>query len=185
MQSKHWKHPGSPPPKNLRGFIQRGGGGGGSGWWFRSFGIVKRWPWWLSWARSHDKRFILCRRIEAATPGNRQKEARETESRCSALAVQRPCLTSQVDMTAATECWFEILFSSPIFSWFGSWLLSVPKTEIQASWSTVWKQWRRHRGSKKYFGDQEQTFYFWRDNLRKLEQRWTKRIVLKGDYIKK
>ena len=123
---------------------------GGGGWWFRSFGIVKRWLWWLSWARSHDKRFILCRRIEAATPGNRQKEARETESRCSALAVQHRCLTSQVGMTAATECWFEILFSSPIFSWFGSfWLLSVPKTEIQASWFTVWKQWRRHRGSKK------------------------------------
>ena len=36
-------------------------------------------------ARSHDKRCILCRRIEAAAPGNRNKEARKTDSQCSAL----------------------------------------------------------------------------------------------------
>ena len=30
---------------------------------------------------------ILCRRIEAATPGNRKKETRKTDSRCSALAL--------------------------------------------------------------------------------------------------
>ena len=36
-------------------------------------------------------RTILCRQIEAATPGNRKKEARKTDSQCSALAGQRPC----------------------------------------------------------------------------------------------
>ena len=33
----------------------------------------------------HDKRCILCRRIEAATPGNRKKEVRKTISRRSVL----------------------------------------------------------------------------------------------------
>ena len=42
-------------------------------------------------ARSHDIQCILCRQIEEATPGNRKKEARKTDSWCSALTGQRPC----------------------------------------------------------------------------------------------
>ena len=50
----------------------------------------------------HDKRFILCRQIELATPGNRKKAERKTDSQCSALAGK-----SQVAMTAAAKCGFE------------------------------------------------------------------------------
>ena len=38
-----------------------------------------------------------------------------------------------------------------------------------------------NRGSKRVLGDQEKAFYF--ERVRKLEQRWTKCIALKGDYI--
>ena len=48
-----------------------------------------------------------------AKPGNRKKEARKTDSQCSVLAGQHPCHLSQVAMTAATECGFEILSYLP------------------------------------------------------------------------
>ena len=41
------------------------------------------------------------------------RKARKTDSRCAALAGQRPTHTSQVAMTAATECGFEILHHPP------------------------------------------------------------------------
>ena len=54
-----------------------------------------------------------------------------------------PAHTSQVAMTAATECGFEVLPHPPYSP--------VPKIEIQPSWDTVWKQRRRHR-SERIFG---------------------------------
>ena len=36
--------------------------------------------------RSHDNRCILCTQIVAATLGNRKKEARKTDPRCSSNA---------------------------------------------------------------------------------------------------
>ena len=119
-----------PLLRNLRGFEQ--------GRWHKSFGRVKG----RSWARPLDKRCILCRRIEAATPWNRKNEARKTGSRCSALAGQRPCL----HVTSCHDCcdWMCIWTpsSSPIFSCYGPfWPLSVPKTEIPSLWYTIWEQW--------------------------------------------
>ena len=64
------------------------------------------------------------------------------------------------------------------------WLLSDPKTEIQPSWNKIWKQWRRHRGSERVFGGPgKKDFYL--QGISKLEQRRTKCIALKGDYIEK
>ena len=65
-----------------------------------------------------------------------------------------PGHTSQVAMTAPTECWFEIFPHPHILL---IWLLTyaVPKTEIPYPWYTVWRQQRRHRGSKRVLGAQE------------------------------
>ena len=52
------------------------------------------------------KQCILCRWIDAATPGNLKKEVRKTDLRCSAHI-------SQVAMTAATECGVDILPHPP------------------------------------------------------------------------
>ena len=56
---------------------------------------------YLEQARWHNKRCILCRRIEAATPGNHKKEAKKTDLWCSALAGQRPCPY----VTSSHDCW--------------------------------------------------------------------------------
>ena len=76
-----------------------------------------------------------------------------------------PAHTSQVAMTATTECEFEILPHPPYSSDMAlsdCCLISVSKTEIQSSLCAVWKQWRRHRGSKRVLVGQENVFY-WRD----------------------
>ena len=103
-QSKQWKHPGLPSPKKYKGFID-----------------------WFSWARSNDKRCILCRLRQEIARKRRGKLTR------GVLLLQDNALAhmSQVTMTAATECGFEILPHPHIFSWYGSFcLLSVAKTEI-------------------------------------------------------
>ena len=47
------------------------------------------------------------------TRGNHKEEARKTDSRCSALHDNAPAHTSQVAITAATECGLEILPHPP------------------------------------------------------------------------
>ena len=65
---------------------------------------------YLEHLRLHDKQCILCRRIEAAKPGNCKKEARKTDPVfCSCRTKPGPAHMSQVAMTAVTECGFEIL----------------------------------------------------------------------------
>ena len=65
---------------------------------------------------------------ELSTPGNGKKEARKTDS--------APAHTSQVAMTAATECGFEIphMFSHDMAP-----SDYYPKTEFPSLWYTVWK----------------------------------------------
>ena len=85
-------------------------------------------------------------------------------------------------MTAATECGFEILPHSqysPDMAPSDFYLFSKLKSHLRGA----------HYGSNEcvieavneYFGDQEKAFYF--EGIRKLEQKWTKCIALKGDYI--
>ena len=55
--------------------------------------------------------------VEVATLGNCKKEARKTDSLRSVMLLQynAPAQTSQVAMTAVTECGFEIL-PHPLYS---------------------------------------------------------------------
>ena len=101
------------------------------------------------------------------------KKARKTDSRCSDLAGQRTCS----HVTSCNDCcdwmWIGNTSSSPIFSWYGSFgLLSVPQTEIPSSWNIVWKQWRRHRGSKQVPGAQGQGLLCSRDKKARTEMGW-------------
>ena len=93
-----------------------------------------------------------------------------------------PAHTSQVAMTAMTECGFEILPHSPystdiapfdlyIFQKLKSYLRGTRNRIIECVIEAV----------NEYFGDQQAAFYF--EGIRKLEQRWAKYIALKGDYI--
>ena len=73
--------------------------------------------------------------------------------------------------------WIWNTFTSPIFSWYGSfWLISVPKTEIPSLWSTVWKQWRRHRGSKQVHGGPGKGLLFWREKKDRREMCYVHRL---------
>ena len=69
-------------------------------------------------------------------PGNR-KEARKLTPGALLLQDNAPAPTSQVAMTAATECGFKILPHSPYSPDMAA---SVPKTKIPSSSYTVWKQ---------------------------------------------
>ena len=103
---------------------------------------------------------MLCRQIEAATPRNHKKEARKTDSRCSAIV-----------MTAATEYEFEILHHPPYFydmvcsdfSLFPKRKSDLRGTQYGSNESVI-------ETVNEYLGDQENPFYF--KIIRKLEQRW-------------
>ena len=92
--------------------------------------------------------------------------------------------TSQVPMTAATECGFEILPHLPyspymapsdfhLFPKLKSYLLDTQYGSYEGVIEAV----------NEYLGDQEKAFYF--EGIRKLEQIRAKCIALKGDYVKK
>ena len=95
-----------------------------------------------------------------------------------------PAHTSQVAMTVATECGFEILPHLPY------------SPDMATSDFYLFPKLKSHYGGTQYgsnegvieavnecLGDQEKAFYF--EGIRKLGQRWPKCIVLKGDYIEK
>ena len=95
-----------------------------------------------------------------------------------------PVNTSQVAMTAATECGFEII-PHPSYSPDKAPSDFYPFSELQSHLRVA--QFGSNEGVieavNEYLGDQENAFFF--DGVRKLEQRWAKYIVLKGDYIEK
>ena len=114
-------------------------------------------------------------------PGNRKKEARKSDSRCSALAGQCPCLhVTLVAMTAATERIFEILPHppySPDMAASDFYLFPNLNTHLRGT------QYRSNEGIieavNEYLGQQEKAFCFEGEGIRKLEQRWAKCILLK------
>ena len=91
-----------------------------------------------------------------------------------------PAHTSQVAMSAAIECGFEIL-SHPPYSPSDFYLFPKLKSHLRCT------QYGSNEGAieavNEYLGDQENAFYF--EGTRKLEQRWAKCMALKGDYIEK
>ena len=107
-----------------------------------------------------------------------REDSASTDSRCSALADNAPAHTSQVAMTAATECRFEVL-PHPYFFLIWPHLTSVCSQNLRGT------QFGSNEGAieavNEYLGDQEKDFYL--EGISKVEQRRTKCIALKADYI--
>ena len=92
-----------------------------------------------------------------------------------------PAHTSQVAMTAATECGFEILPHPPCSL---IWLVCSKKLNSHLRGT----QYGSNEGvieavNENLGGGGGQKNVFYCERIRKLEQRWTKYIALKGDYI--
>ena len=95
-----------------------------------------------------------------------------------------PAHTSQVAMTAATECGFEVLPHPPYspdmapsdFCLFPKLKSNLRGTQFGSNEGVI-------AAVNEYLEDQEKDFYL--DGISKLEQRWTKCIALMGDYIEK
>ena len=91
-----------------------------------------------------------------------------------------PAHTSQIVMTAATKCGFEILPHlpySPDIAPFDFYLIPKLKSHLRGSqYGSVIE------AVNEYLVDQENAYF---EGKRKLEQRWTKYIALKGVYIEK
>ena len=102
----------------------------------------------------------------------------------SVLLLQRnaPSHTSQVAMTAATE--FEVL---PHPSYSPDMALSdfylFPKLKSNFHDTQFGSKEGVIAAVNEYLEDQEKDFFL--EGISKLEQRWTKSIALKGDYIEK
>ena len=93
-----------------------------------------------------------------------------------------PAHTSQVVMTAATKCGFEILPHPPYFP---DMVLSdfylFPKLTFHLHGTQYGSNEGVIEAVNEYLQDQEKAIYF--EGIRKLEQRWAKSIALKGGYI--
>ena len=91
-------------------------------------------------------------------PGNLKKEARKTDLWCSVLAGHNvPAHTSQVALTAATECGFEI-FTHPSLS------PDMAPSDFSSCTHLRGTQYGSNEGFieavNEYLGDPEKAFYF-------------------------
>ena len=103
-------------------------------------------------------------------PGNCKKEARKTDSQCSALA--------------GPECGFEILPHPPYSPDMApSDFYLFPKLKSHLRGTQNGSNEGLIEAVNEYFGNQEKAFYF--EGIKKLKQRWAKCIALKGNYIEK
>ena len=128
---------------------------------------------------------ILCRRLRWLRQKIARKRREQLTRNVLLLQDNAPAHTSQVAMTAATECGFEIR-PHPDYS---------PDTCMSPSKFYLFLKLKSLRGTqyegiegikkalKEYLGDQEKAFYL--ERIRKLEQRWAKCIALREDYIEK
>ena len=108
------------------------------------------------------------------------------QSTASVLLLQDnvPAHMSQVAMTAANECGFEVLPHppySPNMAPSDFYLLpklksNLPGTKFGSNKGVI-------EAVNEYLGDHEKDFHL--EGISKLEPRWTKCIALKGDYIEK
>ena len=113
----------------------------------------------------------------------RQEIARKTRG-VLLLQVNVPAHTSQVAMTTTTECGFEVLPHppySPDMALSDFYMFPKLKSNLRGT------QFGSNEGViaaiNEYLEDQEKDFYL--EGISKLEQKWTKCIALKGDYIEK
>ena len=103
MQSMQWKHSGSPLPKKLKR-VSSAKKVMASVFWDSQGVIMSE---YLEQGRTINGTY------EAFAPGNCKQDERKIDLRCSALQDNAPAHTSQVAMTAATECGFEVLTHPP------------------------------------------------------------------------
>ena len=95
-----------------------------------------------------------------------------------------PARMSQVAMTAATGCRFEILPHPPYFPDMAPIdFYLFPKLKFHIHGTQYGSNEGVIEAVNEYLGDLEKAFYF--EGIRKLKQRLAKYIALKGDYIKK
>ena len=95
-----------------------------------------------------------------------------------------PAHTSQVIITASTECGFEVLPHLPHSpDMVPSDFYLFPKLNSNFCGTQFGSKEYVIAAVNEYLEDQEQDFYL--EGISKLEQRWTKCIALKGDYIEK
>ena len=100
------------------------------------------------------------------------------------LQYNAPAHTSQVAMTAATECGFEVLPHPPYSpDMASSDLYLFPKLKSNLRGTKLGSHEGVIAAVNEYLDGQEKDFYL--EGISKLEQRWTKCIALKGDYIEK
>ena len=92
--------------------------------------------------------------------------------------------TSQVVMTAATECGFEVLPHPPYSPDMApSDFYLFPKLKSNLRGTQFGSKEGVIAAVNEYLEDQEKDFYL--EGISKLEQRWTKCIIMNGDYIEK
>ena len=109
------------------------------------------------------------------------------------MQVNAPAHTSQVAMTTTTECGFEVLPHPPYspdmapsdFYLFPKLKSNLRGTQFGSNEGVIAA--RSNEGviaaMNEYLEDQEKDSYL--EGISKLEQKWTKCIALKGDYIEK
>ena len=116
----------------------------------------------------------------------RQEIARKRQGKLTLhvllLQDNAPAHTSQVAMTAATEC--EILPHLPYSpDMVPSDFYLFPKLKYHFHGTQYGSNEGVIEAVNEYLGEQEKAFYI--EGIRKLEQRWAKCIALKGDHIVK
>ena len=100
------------------------------------------------------------------------------------LQENAPAHTSQVALTAATEYGFEVLHHPPYSPDMApSDFYLFPKLKSNLRGTQFGSKEGVIAAVNEYLEDQEKDFYL--EGISKLEQRWTKCIALKGDYIEK
>ena len=172
MQSMQWKHPGSPPPKKYKR-VSSAEKVMASVFW-DSQGVIM-----INYLE--QGRTINGAHYAAELRRLRQKIARKRRGKLTRgvllLQDNAPAHTSQVAMAAATECGFEVLPQppySPDMAPSDFYMLLNRGTQLGSNESVI-------AAVNEYMEDQEKDFNL--ERISKLEQRWTKCIALKGDYI--
>ena len=166
MQSKQWKHPGSHPPKKFKR-VHSAGKMMASIFWDSQGVIIFD---YLEQGRTIKGAYYAGKLRWLRQEIGRKRRGKLTRS-ILLLQYNAPAHMSQVAMTTATECGFEILPHhpySPDMATSDFYLFPKLKSHLHGT------QYRSNEGVKEaaneYFGDQEKAFYF--EGIRKLEQRW-------------
>ena len=131
MQSMQWKHSGSPPPKKFKRVSSAGKVMVSVFWDTHGVIMIEN----LEQGRTINGTYYAAELVRCARI--LQKKRRGKLTGCVLLLQDNaPAHTSQVAMTAATECGFEVLPHAP----YSPDMAPSDKIENQPLWNTVWKQ---------------------------------------------